>query len=266
MMWTVPRNNYSVFKSTALASCLPPVFTRLLQLQRKCELQGCVHSVTVSDVYAGKRHCGYGCWQKQHGWPNIQHEVRCAASGGSLLYKKGLMWEPLGGAPVVYTTIPLDCKVGKHWFQAVSLPDEWNISEGSINLISWKATANAPQKTHFGKKPSAQSFHWQCGTILWTMLLTEFMHLLMTNHMTEAFHVSKYQWWRCASTTGMWGNKCIWHNRFLWWQGHGRTSFTNPARLHQHGTLFEEHRPCIVPSAYPHPLLIFRVFIRCHRG
>jgi len=57
------------------------------------------------------------------------------------------------------------------------------------------------------------------------MLLTEFVHLLETNHTTEAFHVSKHQRGRHVSTTGMWGNKCTWHNRFLciWWQCHGGT-------------------------------------------
>ena len=63
--------------------------------------------------------------------------------------------------------------------------------------------------------------------------------------MTEACHVSKHQRGRPAGTTGWWGIKCIWHNRFLWWC-HDRTSSTDLVSLHRDSTLFEEHRPCFL--------------------
>jgi len=66
--------------------------------------------------------------------------------------------------------------------------------------------------------------------------------------MTEARHVSKHQWGRPAGTTGWWGIKCIWHNRFLWWC-HDRNSSTNLASVHRDSTLFEEHRPCFLQES-----------------
>jgi len=52
--------------------------------------------------------------------PKAPHEVRCGASGRRPSVQKGLMTR---GSPRSCTTIPLDCKVDKRWFQGVSLPD-----------------------------------------------------------------------------------------------------------------------------------------------
>jgi len=61
--------------------------------------------MTVSDVHVAKQRCVLA----EAAWSAQSHHMRWA-----LLYKKGLVWEPLGEPPrYSYATAPSDCKVGK---------------------------------------------------------------------------------------------------------------------------------------------------------
>jgi len=122
VMWTVPWDSYnSVFKSTALASCLHQC------LQGYCSSSASVNYRVVYTVWQCQKFMwvkstmGVDVGRSSMVGPTYNMRWGVVQVGGGLLYKRGLMWEP-------YTTTPLDCEVGKHWFQAVSLPDEWRVA------------------------------------------------------------------------------------------------------------------------------------------
>jgi len=73
-------------------------------------------------------------------------KVRCGDSWGMLTVQKGFGVETTRGRLVVYTyhcIIRLLSGQTDIDFRKFNLPDEWDTSEGSINLITWNATVNA---------------------------------------------------------------------------------------------------------------------------
>jgi len=46
-----------------------------------------------------QKHHGCGCWQRQHGWSNVQHEVRCGSSRGRSTVQKGFDVGTTRGSP-----------------------------------------------------------------------------------------------------------------------------------------------------------------------
>ena len=153
----------------------PSVFTRLLQLQYECELRFHEFIAVVYTVWQSRWLnltvlCVW-CWQKQHGRPKSTMKWALL-----YLYKRGLVWEPPGEPPwYSYATASSDCKVGKE----IELFRELvYLMNGTLLRVALIGDPNyVPHKRHFGEKPLAQPFCWQCGRILWTILL-KLMHSL----------------------------------------------------------------------------------------
>ena len=72
--------------------------------------------------------------------------------------QKGFGSETTRGAP----TASSDCKVGKE----IDLRELVYLMNGTLLRVAFNWRSNAPQKRHFGEKPLAQPFCWQCGRIL----------------------------------------------------------------------------------------------------
>jgi len=190
-------------------------------------------------------------------WSAQTHHMRWALL---YLYKRGLVWEPLGEPPwYSYATASSDWKVSKEidFRELVS----WDTSEGSINRRS-----SASQKRYFGEKPLAQPFAGSaeefCELYCWRSSCIHCKHAFIVDpphdwslscKQAPAGVACRYHW--------LVGIKCIWHNWFLWWY-HDRTSSTDLASLHWYSTLFEEHRPCFLVANYE-PICSVEAYIAC---
>jgi len=94
--------------------------------------------------------------------PKAPHEV-----SPTVPVQKGFSLGITREAPVVYSyaTASFDCKVGKE----IDFRELVYLMNGTLLKVAFSWRSNAPQKRHFGEKPLAQRFCWQCGRTLSTM-------------------------------------------------------------------------------------------------